>query len=525
MLARRTLLGSAAAAPLIWNQAFAETARDAAVMAMQIDGITSLDPGESYEASGNEIGANCYEKLVAPDPADPAKAVGVLADHWEISSEALTYTFHLKQDRTFASGAPVTADDAAWSLQRAIIMNKAPAFILAQFGFTKDNAAAKIRATDDHTLVVEITQAAAPGVLLACLSANVGGVIEKKLALSHAAGDDLANGWLTSASAGSNAWIARSWQQNESVVLDAAPGGGKLKRMTIRHVGDPAAQWTMLQKGEADIARNLSPEQLRAIKGKPGYTMQSKSVGVLSYLAMNQNVPALAQPDVVHAIKRAIDYDAIAQIITPEAGKTHQAFLPEGVQGAVTDTPLKMDVVKAQALMKRAEVKEGLTLTLDHPSCAPWGDVAKAIQANLAAIGITVTLAAADARDVIAKTRTRKHQMAMLRWGTDDMDPHSNAQAFCMNEENGDAAADRTLAWRSNWQDLDLTGRVQDAMRETDAAKRAAAYGQLQKDFMRRSPFAIFLQQVSVAVMRKGVAGFELGGLADDAVYRALVKA
>jgi peptide/nickel transport system substrate-binding protein len=363
-------------------------------------------------------------------------------------------------------------------------------------------------------------------VLLACLSANVGGVIEKKLALSHAAGDDLGNGWLKSASAGSNAWIARSWQANESVVLDAAPGrAGKLKRMTIRHIGDPAAQWAMLQKGEADIARNLGPEQLRAVKDKPGYTMQSKSVGVLSYLAMNQAVPALAQPDVVHAIKRAIDYDAIAQTITPEAGKAHQAFLPEGVPGAVTDTPLKMDVAKGQALMKRAGVKAGLTLTLDHPSCAPWSDVAKTIQTNLAAIGITVALAPADARDVIAKTRTRKHQMAMLRWGTDDMDPHSNAQAFCMNEENGDAAADRTLAWRSNWQDLDLTGRVQDAMRETDAAKRAAAYGQLQQDFMKRSPFVIFQQQVSVAVMRKSVGGFELGGLADDTVYRGLAKA
>ena len=53
MLARRTLLGTAAAAPLIWNKAFAETARDAAVMAMQIDDLTSLDPGESFEASGD----------------------------------------------------------------------------------------------------------------------------------------------------------------------------------------------------------------------------------------------------------------------------------------------------------------------------------------------------------------------------------------------------------------------------------------------------------------------------------------
>ncbi len=53
-------------------------------MAMQIDDMISLDPGESFEFSGNEIGSNCYEKLVEPDEADPTKIVGVLADHWEV---------------------------------------------------------------------------------------------------------------------------------------------------------------------------------------------------------------------------------------------------------------------------------------------------------------------------------------------------------------------------------------------------------------------------------------------------------
>ncbi|MEJ1975119.1 MAG: ABC transporter substrate-binding protein [Acetobacteraceae bacterium] len=526
MLTRRTMLGSAAAAPLIWNQAFAETPRDVAVMAMQIDDLISIDPGESFEFSGNEIGANCYERLVVPDRADPTKIVGVVADTWEVSSDALTYTFHLKQDRKFASGAPITAEDAAWSLQRAVIMNKAPGFILTQFGLTKDNVAANIRATDDHTLVIKIGQATAPTFLFYCLSANIGSVIEKKLALSHAVGDDLANGWLKSASAGSNAWILRSWRASESVSLEAASGrGGKLKRMIIRHVSDPSAQLLLLQKGDADIVRNLNPEQLRAVKDKPAYALQSCSTGVLNYIAMNQDVKALANPDVTAAIKWAIDYDAIAQNITPDIFKVHQAFLPEGFPGALNANPLHKDVDKAKALLKQAGFADGFEVTLDHQSNAPWSDVAQAIQADLGAIGIKVTLIAGEFRQVITKTRARQHQMAMLRWGSDYMDPHSNAQTFCVNEDNTDAATNRTVAWRSKWQDLDLTGRAQDALRETDAAKRIADYEQLQKDFMHRSPFAIFLQQVSVAVLRKGVAGFELGVLSDDTVYSDLAKA
>ena len=526
MLTRRTLLGSAAVTPLVWNTAFADTPKDVAVMAMQIDDMISLDPGEAFEFSGNEIGSNCYEKLVEPDAADPTKINGVLASHWEVAGDGLTYTFYLRDDRKFASGNLLTAADVEWSLQRAVTMNKAPGFILTQFGFTKDNAAARIKATDDHTLVIQVAEALAPTFLFYCLSANVGSVIEKKVALSHAEGDDLGNGWLKGASAGSNAWAVRSWKASDSVVLDAVPGGAaRLKRMVIRHVAEPSTQLLLLQKGDADIARNLSPEQLRAVKDKPDYQLVSKSQGTVNYIAMNQNVPELAHPDVAQAVKWAIDYDAIAKNITPDIFETHQAFLPDGFPGAISDNPFHKDVDKAKALMKQAKLENGFTVTLDHQAAAPFSDVAQAVQADLGAIGIKVQLIAGEFRQVITKTRARQHQMAMLRWGSDYMDPHSNAQTFCINGDNTDKSTNRTVAWRSNWQDMDLAGRAQDAVKEVDAGKRVAEYEQLQKDFMQRAPFVIFQQQVGVAAMRKGVAGFDLGVLSDGTRYTALSKA
>ena len=158
MLTRRSLIGSAAATPLIWNTAFAETPKDVAVMAMQIDDIISFDPGEAFEFSDNEIGSNCYEKLVEPDAADPTRINGVLASHWEVAGDGITYTFYLRQDHKFASGNLVTADDVAWSLQRAVTMDKAPGFILTQFGLNKDNAEARIKALDAHTVVMQIAE-------------------------------------------------------------------------------------------------------------------------------------------------------------------------------------------------------------------------------------------------------------------------------------------------------------------------------------------------------------------------------
>ena len=132
-LNRRTLIGAVGASPLISfvaNTALAETPRDVVVMARQIDDIVSLDPQESFEFSGEEALGNVYDRLILPNLKDPTDIKGDLAESWSTSEDGLTTTFKMVQGRKFASGNPVTAEDAAFTLQRAVILNKAPAFIV-----------------------------------------------------------------------------------------------------------------------------------------------------------------------------------------------------------------------------------------------------------------------------------------------------------------------------------------------------------------------------------------------------------
>jgi len=197
MLTRCALTGTTTAAvafsisPL--RNAGAATPRDVAVMAKQIDDITSLDPHESFEPSGNEIVGNCYQVLVTPDRTDPAVLRGDLAESWQAAEDGLSYTFRLRPNARFASGTPVTAEDAAFSLQRAVMLDKAPASIISQFGFTRDNVGDRIRATDDRTLVLRLADRKAPSFLLYCLSSVVGSIVEKKAVLAHQQGNDLGN--------------------------------------------------------------------------------------------------------------------------------------------------------------------------------------------------------------------------------------------------------------------------------------------------------------------------------------------
>src|SRR3546814_15293449 len=79
----------------------------------------------------------------------------------------------------------MTAEDAAFSLQRAVILDKSPAFILTQFGFTADNVRDKIKAVDDTTLVIENDQAYATTLVLYCLTSTVASLVTTKLGMEH----------------------------------------------------------------------------------------------------------------------------------------------------------------------------------------------------------------------------------------------------------------------------------------------------------------------------------------------------
>jgi peptide/nickel transport system substrate-binding protein len=127
--------------------AFAETPKDTLVEGFAIDDIITMDPGEAFELSTAEVTSNTYSLLVRLDMTDTSKVKGDLADSWTVSDDGLTYTFKLKSGMKFASGNPITAEDVAWSFERAVKLDKSPAFIITQFGITGDNVTEKAKAT------------------------------------------------------------------------------------------------------------------------------------------------------------------------------------------------------------------------------------------------------------------------------------------------------------------------------------------------------------------------------------------
>ena len=299
MLTRRNLLAASAAtvaAPAVLTGAHAATPKGVAVMAKQIDDIVSFDPAESYEFTNGEVDANCYRRLIRPNLDDATKIEGDLAESWTVSADGLTFTFKLRPDARFDSGNPVTANDAAFSLQRVVKLNKTPGFIVTQFGFKPDNVEQMIRALDDHTLEMKLPEAQATSFVLYCLSANVGSVVDMKTVMANQANGDMGNAWLKSRTAGAGPYKLTEWSASDHVIIDMNPNAAEkplMRRIVMRHVADPSAQLLLLQKGDVDIARELGSDQLKSIAGAKDLTIASASQGTSMYLAMNQTVPEL----------------------------------------------------------------------------------------------------------------------------------------------------------------------------------------------------------------------------------------
>lgn len=528
MLTRRTLLaagasGAAAAAlPLSGLDAEAATPPGILVMAKQIDDIITFDPAQSYEFTDTEVDANIYRKLVSPNLANLSQMEGDVATGWDVSSDGKTFTFHLVQDSVFASGKPLTAADVEFSLQRAVTLNLTPGFILTQFGFTKDNVAQLIRATDPHTLVIDLPKPVATSFFLCCLSSGVGCIVERSAALANQQNGDLGNHWLTSHSAGSGSYQLTSWSASDHVILDANPHAATkplTKRVFISHVKDAANQALMVRHGDADIARNLTPDLLTSLAANPTlYRLTTPSTNQM-YLAANEGYAPFAKSSVRQAIKWAIDYDGIQKNIVPATYEVNQSFEPSMILGATKAMPFQKDPAKAKALLAQAGYSDGFTATLDHFSEQPYTEIAAAIQADLGAIGIKVTLLPATQSQVFTKMRARQHQFILSEWYPDYFDPNSNAQGFCANPDDSDQSTLKIIAWRCHFSNPTLTAQVSAAAGELDTTKRVAIYQQMQQEFWNDSPIAFILQENSTAVLRKNVQGFHLGAQADFVRY------
>ncbi len=517
---RRVLCSTAAAVLLVCHgaAAFAATPKDTLIVAAAFDDIITMDPGETFEISAGEIMGNAYDRLLRYDVVDPSKLIADLAKTWSVSADGKTYTFELRSGLKFASGNPMTADDVVFSLQRAVMMDKSPAFILTQFGLSKANVKDKVKQTGPLTLTFETDKAYAPTFVYNCLTANVAAIIDKKLVMSKEVSGDLGAAWLKTNYAGSGPLKLREWRANEIIAMERNDNyygeKSKMARVIYRHLKESSTQRLLLEKGDVDIARNLTPQDLAALASNKSIKTTSTPKGTVYYIGLNQKNANLAKPEVREAMKWLVDYAAIGDTLIKNIGIVNQNFMPVGLLGASTVTPYKLDVDKAKALLAKAGLPNGFKVTIDMRTTQPVQGITEAFQQTAKRAGIDIEILPGDGKQTLTKYRARTHDMYIGQWGADYWDPHTNA-TFVQNPDNSDDAKSKPLAWRNAWATPELTKKADAAVLERDAGKRKLMYEEMQAEFRRDSPFIMLFQQNETSALRTNLDGYRIGPTSD----------
>lgn len=487
------------------TQAPAGGAADTIVWLSNITDVISFDPAEAYEFGGILGVHSIYDTLVKFEGSDLTTLKPGLADTWDVkdAGDHWEITFHLKDGVKFASGNPFTADDVVFSLQRIITLKKPPSFLMTDIGKLTTES---IKATDAKTVVLTMPKDVSPNAFLTVLTGPTGGIVDSKEAKAHDVGGDLGNTWLKDHSAGSGPYVLDHWTPQVEFLLKANPNAAikpKTAQILVKHVLDPSVQQSLLEKGDTDIANDLTPEQITAVKGNSDITTIKAGNLQVFYVGMNVNLKPLDNPKVREALRYAIDYDGIVNDLLSGNAQKLQTIIPIGLFGANPDEIFKRDLDKAKSLLKEAGVENGFDVELQtytgNSGIVSMGDLAAKLQADWAEIGVNAKVTQVDQTTLLTAYRAQKAPIVVLLWGPDFPDPDANGTPF----------SGAPLGKRNNFDDPKARELASKAALETDNTKRAADYKELTEYMAHNGPFAILFQPIKLYAMRSNLKGFD----------------
>ncbi|MGJ8545990.1 MAG: ABC transporter substrate-binding protein [Sulfitobacter sp.] len=522
---KSTLLASVLMLPLAAPAAFAETPEGVLVVAQNIDDIVAIDPAQAYEFTSGELVTNLYDRLVQYDAEDTATLAAGLASSWE--ADAKTITFTLRDGASFASGNPLTARDVVFSFSRVIKLNLTPAFILTQLGWTAENIGEMVTG-EGNTVTVKYEGDFSPAFVLNVLASRPASIVDSVLVEENAVDGDMGNAWLNENAAGSGPFVLERYAPAQMIRMSANDsyfsGAPKIESVIIRHVAEAATQQLLLEQGDVDLARNLTPDQIASLNDD-GIKVETFPQAAVHFLSFNQKEDSLTNPAVWEAARYLVDYKGMTDTIIKGQMDIHQAFWPKGFPGSYDETPFSYDPEKAKAILAEAGIDSPITVSLDVINAPPFTDMAQSLQASFADAGINFEILPGTGAQVITKYRERTHQAMLLYWGPDFMDPHSNAKAFAYNSDNSDENYAATTTWRNAWAVPDeMNKETMAALSEADPAKRLEIYQKLQKEVQTSSPIVIMFQAAYQVAMDTQVTGYVNGATSDFVYYRLVEK-
>ena len=354
----------------------------------------------------------------------------------------------------------------------------------------------------------------------------------QKLAVTNFSVND--SGWLATAIEdgslaltmnGTGPLTLLAWEQGVQIVLtrnDSYWGDrAASERVVIQWEPDSAARLVQLRAGTVDAADNVAPTDEAAIAADASLALLTREGFNTFYLNFNNRYAPVNDVRVRQAIAQALDRQRIVDLFYP-SGTTLATHVPPCViDGAcLGEAWYAQDLVAARALLTEAGYPDGLDLTLslrETPRAFLPDPVAVAtdIQAQLAAVGIRVTLDVQEAGGYIGKLLSGELRGASFSAALPDYPEAWNSLGIDFGSTSGPAHGDQYPR---------LVALLDEAQRESDPAAREALFTQINNEIRTQVPVVPIANGASLIATRAAVRGLVPSPVAMERFDRVSVE-
>ncbi len=414
--------------------------------------VTSIDPHYHTLAPNESAHVHLYNRLVTRDAA--GKLVPDLAVSWKLIDDN-TWEFKLREAK-FHNGAPLVADDIAYSIARVPKVKNSPASFQI---YTRAVVAHEI--VDPRTIRLKT---ATPYPLLPIDLSQIF-IIPRGLG-DEPATEDFNNG---KNAIGTGPYRFVSYKPGERIEMERNETywGPKphWKKLNYRIVSNDGARTASLLAGDAGIIEFVPPQDLPNLRKDPRVTISevvsNRSIFLWFDHGRDGPTPYVTGPNgetlaknplkdrrVRLALSIAINRPAIVERVMENAAIPTGQYLRPGAFTYVPDLkPHAFDAAKAKELLKEAGFPNGMRITIHGPNDRYVND-AKIIQAVAQMwqrIGVQTTVEALPWANYVARAGKQEFSVFLLGWGVssgEGLNP-LRAQIATWNPQRGLGTANR----------------------------------------------------------------------------------
>lgn len=478
------------------------------------------------------LSAQLYDRLLAVDPYT-YRLIPELAQSWEVLDSGATYRFHLRKNVAFQHTAwfsptrTLNADDVVFSFARMFDQHHPyhevnggdyPYFDSLQF---PDSVHSVVKLDND---TVEFRLNAPDASFLWHIATHYAPVLSQEYAehLSKAGRQEQ----IDRQPVGTGPFMLNEYRAGQYIRLvrhdNYWKGLPRMAQVVIDLGAGGIGRLSKLLTGECDVLAYPAASQLPILRDDPRLRLTLRPGMNIAYLAFNTAKPPLDDARVRHAIALSINNQRLMQSIYYGTAETAASILPRASWAYDNEAKVtEYSPEKAREIL-RSLGKEHLALSLWVPTASQSYNpsplkTAELIQADLAQVGITLTIVPVEGRFQEARLMANNHDLTLAGWSTDSNDPDSFFRPLLS------CAAIRSQTNYAHWCQPQFDDLLRAALLSQQLSGRMDTYRNVQKMLEQELPVLPLASSLRLQAYRYDIKGLVLspfGNASFAGVYR-----